>query len=71
LSLTLPSKGTLREEVCSRLIKPTTQAYLGNVELLTNITPHSPQPQAFRRSMGLLGNAPGASLEAFADIKAV
>jgi len=43
----------------------------GNVELLTNITPHSPQPQAFRRSMGLLGNAPGASLEAFADIKAV
>jgi hypothetical protein len=31
-------KGTSREEVCSRLIKPTTQAYLGNVGLLTNLT---------------------------------
>jgi hypothetical protein len=31
-------KGTSREEVCSRLIKPTTQAYLGNVGLLTNGT---------------------------------
>jgi len=30
------TKGTLREEVCSRLIKPTTQVYLGNVELLTH-----------------------------------
>jgi hypothetical protein len=29
------SKGTSREEVCSRLIKPTTQTYLGNVRLLT------------------------------------
>jgi hypothetical protein len=29
------TKGTLREEVCSRLIKPTTQVYLGNVGLLT------------------------------------
>jgi len=29
------TKGTLREEVCSRLIKPTTQVYLGNVRLLT------------------------------------
>jgi hypothetical protein len=29
------TKGTLIEEVCSRLIKPTTQAYLGNVGLLT------------------------------------
>jgi len=29
------TKGTLREEVCSRLIKPTSQAYLGNVRLLT------------------------------------
>jgi len=28
-------KGTSREEVCSRLIKPTTQVYLGNVRLLT------------------------------------
>jgi hypothetical protein len=28
-------KGTLKEEVCSRLIKPTTQAYIGNVGLLT------------------------------------
>jgi hypothetical protein len=28
------TKGTLREEVCSRLIKPTTQAYHGNVGLL-------------------------------------
>jgi hypothetical protein len=28
-------KGTSREEVCSRLIKLTTQAYLGNVGLLT------------------------------------
>jgi hypothetical protein len=28
-------KGTSKEEVCSRLIKPTTQAYLGNVGLLT------------------------------------
>jgi hypothetical protein len=28
-------KGTSREEICSRLIKPTTQAYLGNVGLLT------------------------------------
>jgi hypothetical protein len=28
-------KSTSREEVCSRLIKPTTQAYLGNVGLLT------------------------------------
>jgi hypothetical protein len=31
------TKGTLRKEVCSRLIKPTTQAYLGNVRLLTVI----------------------------------
>jgi hypothetical protein len=30
------TKGTLREEVCSRLIKPTSQAYLGNVRLLTS-----------------------------------
>jgi len=29
------TKGTLRVEVCSRLIKPTTQVYLGNVGLLT------------------------------------
>jgi hypothetical protein len=29
------TKGTLREEVCSRLIKPTTHAYLSNVRLLT------------------------------------
>jgi hypothetical protein len=29
------TNGTLREEVCSRLIKPTTQIYLGNVRLLT------------------------------------
>jgi hypothetical protein len=29
------TKGTFREEVCSRLIKPTTQVYLGNVGLLT------------------------------------
>jgi len=29
------TKGTLREEVCSRLIKPTTQVYLGNMGLLT------------------------------------
>jgi hypothetical protein len=29
------TKGTLREKVYSRLIKPTTQAYLGNVGLLT------------------------------------
>jgi len=29
------TKGTLREEVCSRLIKPTTQVYIGNVGLLT------------------------------------
>jgi hypothetical protein len=28
-------KGTSREEVCSRLIKPTTYAYLDNVGLLT------------------------------------
>jgi hypothetical protein len=28
-------KGTSREEVCSRPIKPTTQTYLGNVRLLT------------------------------------
>jgi hypothetical protein len=28
-------KCTLREEVCSRLIKPTTQVYLDNVGLLT------------------------------------
>jgi hypothetical protein len=32
------TKGTLREEVCSRLIKPTTQVYLGNVGLLTHTT---------------------------------
>jgi hypothetical protein len=32
------TKGTLREEVCSRLIKPTTQVYLGNVGLLTGLT---------------------------------
>jgi hypothetical protein len=30
-----PKKGTSREEVYSRLIKPTTQVYLGNVGLLT------------------------------------
>jgi len=30
------TKGTLREEVCSRFIKPTTQVYLGNVGLLTS-----------------------------------
>jgi hypothetical protein len=29
------TKGTLRKEICSRLIKPTTQVYLGNVGLLT------------------------------------
>jgi hypothetical protein len=29
------TKGILREEVCSRLTKPTTQVYLGNVGLLT------------------------------------
>jgi hypothetical protein len=29
------TKGILREEVCLRLIKPTTQVYLGNVGLLT------------------------------------
>jgi hypothetical protein len=29
------TKGTLREEVCSRLIKPTIQVYLSNVRLLT------------------------------------
>jgi hypothetical protein len=29
------TKGTLREEVCLRLIKLTTQVYLGNVGLLT------------------------------------
>jgi hypothetical protein len=29
------TKDTLREEVCLRLINPTTQVYLGNVELLT------------------------------------
>jgi hypothetical protein len=29
------TKGTLRKDVCSRLIKPTTQVYLGNVGLLT------------------------------------
>jgi hypothetical protein len=29
------TKGTLREEICLRLIKPTTQVYLGNVGLLT------------------------------------
>jgi hypothetical protein len=29
------TKGTLREDVCLRLIKPTTQVYLGNVGLLT------------------------------------
>jgi hypothetical protein len=29
------TKGTLREEVCSKLIKPTTQVYLSNVGLLT------------------------------------
>jgi hypothetical protein len=29
------TKCTLRGEVCSRLIKPTTQVYLGNVRLLT------------------------------------
>jgi hypothetical protein len=29
------TKGTLREEVYSRLIKPTTQVYLGNMRLLT------------------------------------
>jgi len=28
-------KGTSKKEVCSGLIKPTTQAYLGNVGLLT------------------------------------
>jgi hypothetical protein len=32
------TKGTLREEVCLRLIKLTTQVYLGNVGLLTQIT---------------------------------
>jgi hypothetical protein len=31
-------KGTSKENVCSRLIKPTTQAYLGNVRLLTIFT---------------------------------
>jgi len=29
------TKFTLREDVYSRLIKPTTQAYIGNVRLLT------------------------------------
>jgi hypothetical protein len=32
------TKGTLREDVCSRLIKPTTQVYIGNVGLLTDIS---------------------------------
>jgi hypothetical protein len=31
------TKGTLREEVCLRLIKPTTQVYLGNVGLLVRL----------------------------------
>jgi hypothetical protein len=31
------TKGTLRKNVYSRLIKPTTQVYLGNVGLLTII----------------------------------
>jgi len=31
-------KGVLREEVCSRLIKPTTQTYLDNVGLLTHLS---------------------------------
>jgi hypothetical protein len=31
-------KGTSREEVCSRLIKPTTQANRDNVGLLTSMT---------------------------------
>jgi hypothetical protein len=31
------TKCTLREEFCSRLIKLTTQVYLGNVELLTSV----------------------------------
>jgi hypothetical protein len=29
------TKGTLKKEVCLRLIKPTTQVYTGNVGLLT------------------------------------
>jgi len=32
------TKGTLRKEVCSKLIKPTTQVYLDNVRLLTKTT---------------------------------
>jgi hypothetical protein len=32
------TKGTLREDVCLRLIKPTTQVYLNNVTL--NTAPH-------------------------------
>jgi hypothetical protein len=33
------TKGTLREEVYSKHIKPITQAYLSNVGLLTLISP--------------------------------
>jgi hypothetical protein len=33
------TKDTLREDVCLRFIKPTTQAYLGNVGLLTISSP--------------------------------
>jgi len=42
------TKGTLRKNVYSRLIKPTTQVYLGNVGLLT-IIPSSLLPLSWQR----------------------
>jgi hypothetical protein len=39
LELYLFSKGSSRKKVCSRLIKPTTQIYLGNIGLLTTRRP--------------------------------
>jgi hypothetical protein len=32
------TKSTLKEEICSRLIQPTTQVYLGNVEFIKHFS---------------------------------
>jgi subtilisin family serine protease len=45
------TKDTLREEVCLRFIKPTTQVYLGNVRLLTQTT-HTPNFLGLHKEVG-------------------